>query len=78
MTNIHEVAAVAANLWNEGVRVVPVKAPARQEYLFAGCNFFSDCNVATFDSDFHVRMQQLPRGVAALIEQYLRLVRVHA
>jgi len=78
MTTVHEVAAVAAGLWNEGVRVVSVPSPARQEYLFAGCNFFSDCNVATFDSDFHDKMVQLPRGVAALIEQYLRLVRVVA
>lgn len=73
MPTIHSVAAL---LWNEGVRVVSVPSPARQEYLFAGCAYGNDCNVATFDSDFHVKMQQLPRLTAALIEQYLRLVRV--
>jgi hypothetical protein len=62
-------------LWQHGVRVVSVPSPARQEYIFAGG---SDCDIATFDSDFHVRMMQAPRGLAALIEQYLRAVRVVA
>jgi len=70
MTTIH---TVAAELWMQGVRVVSVPSPARQEYIFAGGG---DCDVATFDNDFHTKMVQLPRLIAALIEQYLRLVRV--
>ena len=72
LTNAHE---VAAELLAWGVRVVSVPSPARQEYIFAGG---SDCDIATFDNDFHVRMMQAPRGLAALIEQYLRAVRVVA
>jgi len=68
--NIHEVAALLAS---EGVRVMQVTSH-RAEYLFYGAP--SVCNVATFDADFHVKMQQLPRTIAALIEQYLRGVRV--
>jgi hypothetical protein len=68
--NIHEVAALLAA---EGVRVMQVTSH-KAEYLFYGHP--AVCDVATFDNDFHVKMQQLPRVVAALIEQYLRGVRV--
>ena len=71
-TNIHEVAAMLAG---EGVRVMQV-ASHRAEFLFYGHP--AVCDVATFDRDFAVKMQQLPRVVAALIETYLRCVRIEA
>lgn len=70
MTTIHSVAAELAG-W--GVRVVPVNS-GRADFIFAG----RGCDVATFDRDFTAKMQQLPRLTAALIEQYLRCVRIEA
>lgn len=55
---------IAAALMREGVRPVAIN----NEFLFCG----GGIDIATYDN-FSVAMQRAPRGIAALIEQYLRL-----
>lgn len=60
---------IAADLYMQGVRVVPIVGSVRQEYVFAGC---PDCGtISTFDADFQIRMIQSPRLIQSLIEEYL-------
>jgi hypothetical protein len=65
-SNIH---SVAAALSQEGFRIVRVPGSNRPEFYIYG----NGVTIATCDSDFHCRMEQLPRGAAATIERYLQL-----
>jgi hypothetical protein len=61
--------AVAALLAEKGIRVVSTTGSVHPEYLFAGIP--DTGSLATWDTDFHIKMQGFPRIVACLIEQYL-------
>ena len=65
--------AIAAELLNNGFRIIPLPSVivGRTDYLFYGTEY----QVSTTDTDFAIKMVQLPRLIASLIESYLRAVK---
>jgi len=69
MYNLKDRHSVAAALAAEGYRVLILQSANQQPaYLFYGCGV----SLATFDTDFRIRIEQQPRSVASLIVSYLR------
>lgn len=60
----------AARLLQEGFRVVslPSVVCGATDYMLYGCGI----TVATCDSDFAIKMERLPRQIAADFESWLR------
>jgi len=65
--------AIAAELLNNGFRIIPLPSQVvgHVDYLFYGTEY----QVSTTDTDFAIKMVQLPRLIASLIESYLRAVK---
>ena len=65
--------AIAAELLNNGFRIIPLPSVivGHVDYLFYGTEY----QVSTTDTDFAIKMVQLPRLIASLIESYLRAVK---
>lgn len=63
---------IAAELLGNGFRIIPLASVVvgQTDYLFYAPDFV----ISTTDSDFHCKMERLPRIVASLIESYLRAV----
>jgi len=65
--------AIAAELLNNGFRIIslPSQVVGHVDYLFYGTEY----HVSTTDTDFAIKMVQLPRLIASLVESYLRAVK---
>jgi hypothetical protein len=66
MRNTH---TIAADLYSQGIRVVSVVGSVQREYLFAG-----SVSLATWDTDFTIKIEQSFQLVQSLIREYLSVM----